>query len=158
MCVGIAPINGIVRAAASGVGNVLMLIGADTGRDGPHGATFSSVDDPEASHRGVIQVGNPFLEKQLMEACLELLSFAQCGRDAGSRCCAGMTSSVVECASRGDVGVDIDVALVPRREDGMNAYEIMLSESQERIVLVATPDRVAEDHEDPDQMEPLMHR
>lgn len=143
MCVGIAPINGIVRAAASGVGNVLMLIGADTGRDGLHGATFSSVDDPEASHRGVIQVGNPFLEKQLMEACLELLSQGSvvAMQDLGA---AGMTSSIVECASRGDVGVDIDVALVPRREDGMNAYEIMLSESQERMVLVATPDRVAE--------------
>lgn len=143
MCVGIAPVDGIVRAAASGIGNVLMLIGADTGRDGLHGATFSSVDDPEASHRGVIQVGNPFLEKQLMEACLELLSQGSvvAMQDLGA---AGMTSSIVECASRGDVGVDIDVALVPRREDGMNAYEIMLSESQERMVLVATPDRVAE--------------
>ncbi len=143
MCVGIAPVDGIVRAAASGIGNVLMLIGADTGRDGLHGATFSSVDDPEASHRGVIQVGNPFLEKQLMEACLELLSRGSvvAMQDLGA---AGMTSSIVECASRGEVGVDIDVALVPRREDGMNAYEIMLSESQERMVLVATPDRVAE--------------
>lgn len=143
MCVGIAPVDGIVRAAASGIGNVLMLIGADTGRDGLHGATFSSVDDPEASHRGVIQVGNPFLEKQLMEACLELLSQGSvvAMQDLGA---AGMTSSIVECASRGDVGVDIDVALVPRREDGMNAYEIMLSESQERMVLVATPDRVDE--------------
>lgn len=143
MCVGIAPVNGIVRAAASGIGNVLMLIGADTGRDGLHGATFSSVDDPEASHRGVIQVGNPFLEKQLMEACLELLSAGSvvAMQDLGA---AGMTSSIVECASRGDVGVEIDVAFVPRREDGMNAYEIMLSESQERMVLVATPDRVAD--------------
>lgn len=143
MCVGIAPVDGIVLAAASGIGNVLMLIGADTGRDGLGGATFSSVDDPESSHRGVIQVGNPFLEKQLMEACLELLSQGSvvAMQDLGA---AGMTSSIVECASRGDVGVDIDVALVPRREDGMNAYEIMLSESQERMVLVATPDRVAE--------------
>ena len=143
MCVGIAPVDGIVRAAASGIGNVLMLIGADTGRDGLHGATFSSVDDPEASHRGVIQVGNPFLEKQLMEACLELLSQGSvvAMQDLGA---AGMTSSIVECASRGDVGVDIDVSLVPRREDGMSAYEIMLSESQERMVLVATPDRVVE--------------
>lgn len=143
MCVGIAPIDGIVRAAASGVGNVIMLIGADTGRDGLHGATFSSVDDPESSHRGVIQVGNPFLEKQLMEACLELLSQGSvvAMQDLGA---AGLTSSIVECASRGDVGVDIDVALVPRREEGMNAYEIMLSESQERMVLVATPDRVGE--------------
>jgi phosphoribosylformylglycinamidine synthase subunit PurL len=143
MCIGIAPIDGIVRAAASGVGNMIMLIGAETGRDGLHGATFSSVDDPEASHRGVIQVGNPFLEKQLMEACLELLSQGSvvAMQDLGA---AGLTSSVVECASRGDVGVDIDVQMVPRRETGMNAYEIMLSESQERMVLVATPDRVGE--------------
>lgn len=143
MCVGIAPVDGIVRAAASGVGNVLMLIGADTGRDGLHGATFSSVDDPEASHRGVIQVGNPFLEKQLMEACLELLGQGSvvAMQDLGA---AGLTSSVVECASRGEVGVEIDVQLVPRRETGMNAYEIMLSESQERMVLVATPDKVDE--------------
>lgn len=141
MCVGIAPVDGIVRAAASGVGNVLMLIGADTGRDGLHGATFSSVDDPEASHRGVIQVGNPFLEKQLMEACLELLSEGSvvAMQDLGA---AGLTSSVVETASRGGVGVEIDVQMVPRRETGMNAYEIMLSESQERMVLVATPDMV----------------
>ncbi len=143
MCVGIAPVDGIVRAAASGVGNVLMLIGADTGRDGLHGATFSSVDDPEASHRGVIQVGNPFLEKQLMEACLELLSAGSvvAMQDLGA---AGLTSSVVETASRGGVGVEIDVQMVPRRETGMNAYEIMLSESQERMVLVATPDMVEE--------------
>ncbi len=143
MCVGIAPVDGIVRAAASGVGNVLMLIGADTGRDGLHGATFSSVDDPEASHRGVIQVGNPFLEKQLMEACLELLSAGSvvAMQDLGA---AGLTSSVVETASRGGVGVEIDVQMVPRRETGMNAYEIMLSESQERMVLVATPDMVVE--------------
>jgi phosphoribosylformylglycinamidine synthase II len=143
LCVGIAPIDGIVRAAASGVGNVIMLIGAETGRDGLHGATFSSVDDPEASHRGVIQVGNPFLEKQLMEACLELLARGSvvAMQDLGA---AGLTSSIVECASRGEVGVAIDVAMVPRRETGMSAYEVMLSESQERMVLVATPDRVDE--------------
>ena len=143
MCVGIVKRDGIVRAKASGVGNVIMLIGAETGRDGLHGATFSSVDDPEASHRGVIQVGNPFLEKQLMEACLELLqgNAVVAMQDLGA---AGLTSSVVECASRGGVGVEIDVAQVPRRETGMTAYEIMLSESQERMVLVASPDRVAE--------------
>jgi len=141
MCVGIVRTDGIVRAKASGVGNVLMLIGAETGRDGLHGATFSSVDDPEASHRGVIQVGNPFLEKQLMEACLELLEndAVVAMQDLGA---AGLTSSIVECASRGDVGVDIDVAKVPRRETGMTAYEVMLSESQERMVLVAAPDKV----------------
>ena len=143
MCIGIAPIDGIVRAKASGIGNVLVLIGAETGRDGLHGATFASVDDPEASHRGVIQVGNPFLEKQLMEACLELLKgdAVVAMQDLGA---AGLTSSVVECASRGGVGVEIDVRKVPRRETGMTAYEVMLSESQERMVLVAPPDRVPE--------------
>lgn len=143
MCIGIAPIDRIVRAKASGVGNVLVLIGAETGRDGLHGATFASVDDPEASHRGVIQVGNPFLEKQLLEACLELFKgdAVVAMQDLGA---AGLTSSVVECASRGEVGVEFDVQRVPRRETGMTAYEVMLSESQERMVLVAPPDRVAE--------------
>jgi len=143
MCVGIVNSDGIVRARASGIGNIVVLIGAETGRDGLHGATFASVDDPEASHRGVVQVGNPFLEKQLMEACLELLrgDAVVAMQDLGA---AGLTSSIVECASRGGVGVDIDVALVPRRESGMTAYEVMLSESQERMVLVAAPDRFAE--------------
>lgn len=143
MCVGIVPHEGIVRAKASGVGNRIVLIGARTGRDGMHGATFASVDDPEASHRGVIQVGNPFLEKQLMEACLALLQTdaVVAMQDLGA---AGLTSSIIECASRGGVGVDIDVTDVPRREEGMTAYEIMLSESQERMVLVCAPERVQE--------------
>lgn len=142
MCVGIAPVDGIVRAGASGVGNAIVLVGAETGRDGLHGATFASVDDPELSHRGVIQVGNPFLEKQLMEACLELLAtdMVVAMQDLGA---AGLTSAVVECASRGGVGAEIDVALVPRRETGMSAYEVMLSESQERMILVARPKHVA---------------
>ena len=143
MCVGLVKDDGIVRAKASGIGNIVVLIGAETGRDGLHGATFASVDDPEASHRGVVQVGNPFLEKQLLEACLELLQgdAVVAMQDLGA---AGLTSSIVECASRGGVGVDIDVALVPRRESGMTAYEVMLSESQERMVLVAPPDRYDE--------------
>lgn len=143
MCVGIVPSDGIVRAEASGIGNIVVLIGAETGRDGLHGATFASVDDPEDSHRGVVQVGNPFLEKQLMEACLELLrgDAVVAMQDLGA---AGLTSSIVECASRGGVGVEIDVAQVPRRESGMTAYETMLSESQERMVLVAAPDRFDE--------------
>jgi phosphoribosylformylglycinamidine synthase len=143
MCVGIVPHDGIVRAKASGIGNRVVLIGARTGRDGLHGAMFASVDDPESSHRGVIQVGNPFLEKQLMEACLELLASdaVVAMQDLGA---AGMTSSIVECASRGGVGVDIDVLKVPRREEGMTPYEIMLSESQERMVLVCAPERVEE--------------
>ncbi len=143
MCVGLVRHDGIVRAKASGIGNVIVMIGAETGRDGLHGATFASVDDPEASHRGVVQVGNPFLEKQLMEACLELLQgdAVVAMQDLGA---AGLTSSIVECASRGGVGIDIDVAKVPRRETGMTAYEVMLSESQERMVLVAPPDRFDE--------------
>jgi phosphoribosylformylglycinamidine synthase len=143
MCVGLVKADGIVRAKASGIGNIIVLIGAETGRDGLHGATFASVDDPKASHRGVVQVGNPFLEKQLMEACLELFEVdaVVAMQDLGA---AGLTSSIIECASRGGVGIDIDVAKVPRRETGMTAYEVMLSESQERMVLVAAPDRFDE--------------
>ncbi len=132
-----------MRAKASGVGNLIMLIGADTGRDGLHGATFASVDDPEASHRGVIQVGNPFLEKLLLEACLELLQTGAvvAMQDLGA---AGLTSSTVEIASRGGVGAEIDVAKVPRRESGMTPYEVMMSESQERMLLVVTPEAANE--------------
>jgi phosphoribosylformylglycinamidine synthase len=142
MCVGVVRHDRLTRAKASGVGNVLMLVGADTGRDGLHGATFASVDNPEASHRGVVQVGNPFLEKLLLEACLELLEGDEvvAMQDLGA---AGLTSSTVECASRGGVGAEIDVALVPRRETGMTAYEVMLSESQERMLLVVRPEGVA---------------
>ena len=139
MCVGVAPHDRLTRAGASGVGNLLMLIGADTGRDGLHGATFASVDDPESSHRGVVQVGNPFLEKLLLEACLELLEGGDvvAMQDLGA---AGLTSSTVECASRGGVGAEIDVDRVPRRESGMTPYEVMLSESQERMLLVVRPE------------------
>lgn len=143
MCIGIVGANDIVRAKASGIGNLIMLIGADTGRDGLHGATFASVDDPEASHRGVIQVGNPFLEKLLLEACLELLETGAvvAMQDLGA---AGLTSSTVEVASRGGVGAEIDVARVPRRESGMTSYEVMMSESQERMLLVVTPEAAEE--------------
>jgi phosphoribosylformylglycinamidine synthase len=141
MCIGVVEHDALMRATASGPGNVIMLIGAETGRDGLHGATFASVDDPEASHRGVIQVGNPFLEKLLMEACLELLAGDDivAMQDLGA---AGLTSSLVECASRGGVGAEIDVTLVPRREAGLTPYEVMLSESQERMLLVVRPDGV----------------
>ncbi len=143
MAIGIVDADGIVRAKASGIGNLIMLIGADTGRDGLHGATFASVDDPEASHRGVIQVGNPFLEKLLLEACLELLQTGAvvAMQDLGA---AGLTSSTVEVASRGGVGAEIDVARVPRRESGMTPYEVMMSESQERMLLVVTPEAADE--------------
>ncbi len=135
MCLGIVPHNMITRARASGPGNLVVLVGADTGRDGIHGATFASVENPEESHRGVVQVGNPFLEKLLLEACLELLEtdHVVAMQDLGA---AGLTSSIVESASKGGVGIEIDVARVSRREEGMNAYEVMLSESQERMLVI----------------------
>ncbi|MHB8331123.1 MAG: phosphoribosylformylglycinamidine synthase subunit PurL [Candidatus Dormibacteria bacterium] len=137
MCVGLAARSQLVRATASGPGNVVMLVGADTGRDGIHGATFASVqlDDSAEERRPAVQVGNPFLEKCLLEACLEL-----CGHPAlvGLQDCgaAGLTSSCAEMAHRGGVGIEIDVARVSRRETGMSPYQVMLSESQERMVLV----------------------
>ncbi len=141
MCVGVVAHDRLTRARASGNGNLLMVAGADTGRDGLHGATFASVDDPGASHRHVIQVGNPFLERQLIEGCLELLETDDivAMQDMGA---AGLTSSLVETTSRGGVGAEIDVQLVPRREEGMTAYEVMLSESQERMLLVVRPEGV----------------
>jgi len=143
MCVGIVEHDQIMRARASGVGNLVVLVGADTGRDGIHGATFASVENPEESHRGVVQVGNPFLEKLLLEACLEVLrtEHVVAMQDLGA---AGLTSSIVECAHRGDVGIEIDVAHVSRREQGMNAYEIMLSESQERMLVVVRAEGLAD--------------
>lgn len=139
MCVGIVPHESIMRARASGVGNLVVLVGADTGRDGIHGATFASVENPEESHRGVVQVGNPFLEKLLLEACLEALHVdgVVAMQDLGA---AGLTSSIVECASKGAVGIEIDVSKVSRRETGMTAYEVMLSESQERMVIITRED------------------
>ncbi len=141
MCVGIAPADGLVRGLAGQPGNVLLLVGADTGRDGIHGATFASVDDPQESHKGVIQVGNPFMEKLLMEACLELVGSPHVVgmQDLGA---AGLTSSSVECAGRTGSGVEIDVSRVSRRERGMTPYDVMLSESQERMLLVVEPDGV----------------
>jgi phosphoribosylformylglycinamidine synthase II len=141
MCIGIVEIDQLMRARASGTGNTVMIIGAETGRDGLHGATFASVEDPNASHRGVVQVGNPFLEKLLLEACLELLrgNDVVAMQDLGA---AGLTSSSVECAARGTAGIEIDVALVPRREPGLTPFEVMLSESQERMLLVVRPDGV----------------
>ncbi|HUG16499.1 MAG TPA: phosphoribosylformylglycinamidine synthase subunit PurL [Thermomicrobiales bacterium] len=139
MCVGIVPHESIMRARASGVGNLVVLVGADTGRDGIHGATFASVENPEESHRGVVQVGNPFLEKLLLEACLEALHVdgVVAMQDLGA---AGLTSSIVECASKGGLGIELDVARVSRRETGMTPYEVMLSESQERMLIIVRED------------------
>jgi phosphoribosylformylglycinamidine synthase len=138
MCVGIVETGKLVRSKASGAGNLLLLVGADTGRDGLHGASglASRTFEQERELRSAVQVGNPFLEKLLMEACLEL---AQTDwiiglQDLGA---AGLTSSAVESAARAASGIEIDVLKVPRREEGMTPYEIMLSESQERMLVIA---------------------
>ncbi|WP_018131135.1 phosphoribosylformylglycinamidine synthase subunit PurL [Effusibacillus pohliae] len=135
MCVGIIDKDKITKGKASGVGNPVMVVGARTGRDGIHGATFASAEDPHAKERSAVQVGDPFMEKLLLEACLELIATgAVVGiQDMGA---AGMTSSSSEMASRAGSGIELDVALVPRREEGMTPYEIMLSESQERMLVV----------------------
>ncbi|MBI2166568.1 MAG: phosphoribosylformylglycinamidine synthase subunit PurL [Chloroflexi bacterium] len=139
MCVGLMPHSRLVRARATGVGNILMLVGADTGRDGIHGASglASRTFEAERELRPTVQVGNPFLEKVLIEACLEVLERVPEGvvgmQDLGA---AGLTSACVESAARGSGGVVVDVARVPRREAGMTPYEVMLSESQERMLLV----------------------
>jgi phosphoribosylformylglycinamidine synthase len=143
MCVGVMRRDHIARGVASGAGNPLLLVGAKTGRDGIHGATFASVEDPHSRERSAVQVGDPFMEKLLLEACLELLDAdVVVGiQDLGA---AGLTSSSAEMASRAGSGVEIDVALVPCRETGMSPYEIMLSESQERMLVVARRGREQE--------------
>ncbi|HLC30231.1 MAG TPA: phosphoribosylformylglycinamidine synthase subunit PurL [Dehalococcoidia bacterium] len=137
MCVGLVEATGMVRAVASGPGNLLMLVGADTGRDGIHGASglASRTFEEERELRSTVQVGNPFMEKLLLEACLELVQtdWLVGLQDLGA---AGLTSSAIECAAKGGVGIEIDVLRVPRRETGMTPYEVMLSESQERMLVV----------------------
>jgi len=144
MCVGIIRHEDIKRGAAAGVGNAVMLIGSTTGRDGMGGASFASVDLTAASQerKSAVQVGDPFMEKLLLEACLELFQTdAVVGiQDLGA---AGLTSASCETAARGGVGIDLDVALVPRREDGMVPAEVMISESQERMLVI-----VRQGHED----------
>ena len=144
-CLGIAPAADIIKGVASGVGNAVYYVGAKTGRDGIHGATMASAefDDKSAEKRPAVQVGDPFMEKLLLEACLEVMkSDALIGiQDMGA---AGLTCSTSEMGSRGGAGVEIDVALVPQRETGMTPYEIMLSESQERMLLVVKRGREAE--------------
>ena len=141
MCVGIARSDQLLSAVATGTDNPIILVGADTGRDGIGGANVlasRTFEQGSAELRPTVQVGNPFLEKLLMEACIELAE--QHGdwivglQDCGA---AGLTSSLVECASRGDSGIEIDVSRVPRREKGMTPAEVMLSESQERMVVIA---------------------
>jgi phosphoribosylformylglycinamidine synthase len=144
-CVGIARADEIIKGTASGAGNAVYYVGAKTGRDGIHGATMASAefDDRSAEKRPAVQVGDPFMEKLLLEACLEVMkSGALVGiQDMGA---AGLTCSTCEMGSRGGAGVEIDVSLVPQREAGMTPYEIMLSESQERMLLVVKKGREAE--------------
>jgi phosphoribosylformylglycinamidine synthase len=145
MCIGLLKEADLIRAAAHGVGNVLLCVGSRTGRDGIHGASFASEELSERSEarRPQVQVGDPFTEKLLLEASLELITSGMIVaiQDMGA---AGLTSSSAEMAARGGVGVEIDTGLVPTREAGMTPYEILLSESQERMLVVAEPHRVPE--------------
>jgi phosphoribosylformylglycinamidine (FGAM) synthase-like enzyme len=144
-CLGIAKASDIIKGVASGVGNAVYYVGAKTGRDGIHGATMASAefDENSAEKRPAVQVGDPFMEKLLLEACLEVMQTdALVGiQDMGA---AGLTCSTSEMGSRGGAGIEIDVALVPQRETGMTPYEIMLSESQERMLLVVKRGREGE--------------
>ena len=144
-CLGIAKASDIIKGVAEGAGNAVYYVGAKTGRDGIHGATMASAefDDKSAEKRPAVQVGDPFMEKLLLEACLEVMQTdTLIGiQDMGA---AGLTCSTTEMGSRGGAGVEIDVAKVPQRETGMTPYEIMLSESQERMLLVVKPGREAE--------------
>ena len=145
MCVGLISKDRIASAAARVPGSVILLVGADTGRDGIHGASglASRTFEEEAELRPTVQVGNPFLEKVLIEACLEALDTGAvlAIQDLGA---AGLTSASIESAARAGRGLRLDLAEVHRRETGMNAYEVMLSESQERMLLVTLPERVRE--------------
>ena len=139
MCLGLMKHEDLITGVAEGVGNTLMAVGARTGRDGIHGATFASEElseDADEDSRPMVQVGDPFTEKLLLEASLELIKSGHIVgiQDMGA---AGLTSSATEMAGRGGTGVEIDVALVPVREPGMTPYEILLSESQERMLVVA---------------------
>jgi len=146
MCVGLAKTAGMVRAAAAGVGNAIVLMGASTGRDGIGGASVlasAELGDGDEAKRPTVQIGDPFEESKLLECCLELLEkgLLVSLQDLGA---AGLTSSASEMASAGSVGIDLDVARVPLREADMEPFEIMVSESQERMLAVVEPPRVAE--------------
>jgi phosphoribosylformylglycinamidine synthase len=145
LCLGISRADALVKGRASGIGNPVYYVGAKTGRDGIHGATMASAefDDKSAEKRPAVQVGDPFMEKLLLEACLELMQTdALIGvQDMGA---AGLTCSTCEMGARGGAGVEIDVMHVPQRESGMTPYEIMLSESQERMLLAVKKGREAE--------------
>ncbi|MGD6777658.1 phosphoribosylformylglycinamidine synthase subunit PurL [Sutcliffiella horikoshii] len=148
MCVGLINHEDIKKGQAKGVGNTVMYIGAKTGRDGIHGATFASEELSEASEekRPAVQVGDPFMEKLLLEACLEIVKWdGLVGiQDMGA---AGLTSSSAEMASKAGSGIEMNLDLVPQRETGMTGYEMMLSESQERMLIVVEAGREHEAHE-----------
>ncbi|QRM28997.1 phosphoribosylformylglycinamidine synthase subunit PurL [Microvirga sp. VF16] len=140
MAVGLARTNEIFYAKATGVGNPIVYLGSKTGRDGIHGATMASAefDDASEEKRPTVQVGDPFAEKLLLEACLELMKSGAviAIQDMGA---AGLTSSAVEMGAKGNLGIELDLDKVPCREEGMTAYEMMLSESQERMLMVLKP-------------------
>ena len=145
MCVGLARTDKIFYSAAKGVGLPVVYVGSKTGRDGIHGATMASAefDDKSAEKRPTVQVGDPFTEKLLIEACLELMAtdVIIAIQDMGA---AGLTSSTSEMADKGGVGIDLELDHVPQRETGMTAYEMMLSESQERMLMILKPGREPE--------------
>ncbi len=146
MCVGLVAEDRLIRSAAAGPGNVVVLFGALTGRDGIGGASVlasAELDEADEAKRPSVQIGDPFAEKKLLECSLELLDreLLVALQDLGA---AGLTSSASEMASKGGVGLDLDVATVPLREPGMEPFEIMVSESQERMLAVVEPERVAE--------------
>jgi phosphoribosylformylglycinamidine synthase II len=145
MCVGLIRVENLVRSSATGVGNLVVLLGSKTGRDGIHGATFASdeLTDESESKRSNVQVGDPFCEKMLIECCLNLLDedLLVSLQDLGA---AGITSSASEMAAKGGVGIEIEADRVPLRESGMEPTEVMISESQERMLAVVEPGKVDE--------------
>ena len=145
MCVGLAKKDKIFYSSAKGVGLPVVYVGSKTGRDGIHGATMASAefDDKSEEKRPTVQVGDPFTEKLLIEACLELMA-TDCIIAIQDMGAAGLTSSTSEMADKGGVGIELNLDLVPQREEGMTAYEMMLSESQERMLMMLKPGREAE--------------
>jgi phosphoribosylformylglycinamidine synthase subunit PurL len=145
MCVGLIRTQRVLRSRATGEGNLVVLLGSKTGRDGIHGATFASDELSEESEarRSNVQVGDPFCEKMLIECCLRLLDegLLVSLQDLGA---AGITSSASEMAAKGGVGIEIETADVPLRESGMQPFEVMISESQERMLAVVEPERIDE--------------
>ncbi|MDP9293694.1 MAG: AIR synthase-related protein, partial [Actinomycetota bacterium] len=143
MCVGLIERDRLIRSAAAGVGNVVVLFGARTGRDGIGGASVlasAELDEEDASKRPSVQIGDPFEEKKLLECSLDLLDrgLLVALQDLGA---AGLSSSAAEMAAKGELGLDLDVALVPLREADMEPFEVMVSESQERMLCVVEPER-----------------